>query len=141
MAHAGIVEQVARREVVASFVLTLASGLPVDLRTGVDNNGDSNVVDRPFNPATGTTFARNSYRTPRQVSFDVSLAKRLALTEKLKLELRAEGFNLTNHANLIRVNATYGNGSQPLATFLQPIAGISNSDPARQFQFGLRMIF
>ncbi|MFN7929176.1 MAG: TonB-dependent receptor [Blastocatellia bacterium] len=125
----------------ASFVLTLASGLPVDPRTGVDNNGDSNVVDRPVNPATGTVFARNSFRTPQQVSLDLSLAKRLAITEKLKLELRAEGFNLTNHANLIRVNANYGNNAQPLAPFLCPIGGISNSDPARQFQFGVRMIF
>lgn len=127
----------------ASFVLTLASGLPVDPRTGVDNNGDSNVVDRPFNPATGTIFARNSFRTPKQFSFDLSLAKRIVVRENFKLELRAEGFNLTNHSNLIKVNATYGNTAdgKPLASFLTPIAGLSNSDPARQFQAGLRLIF
>ena len=127
----------------ASFVLTLASGLPVDPRTGVDNNGDSNIVDRPFNPATGAILARNSFRTPKQFSFDLSLAKRIVVSEKLKLELRAEGFNLTNHSNLIKVNATYGNtaNGKPLASFLTPIAGVSNSDPARQFQAGLRLIF
>ncbi len=127
----------------ASFVLTLASGLPVDPRTGADNNGDSNIVDRPFNPATGAIFARNSFRTPKQFSFDLSLAKRIVVSEKLKLEFRAEGFNLTNHSNLIKVNPTYGNTAdgKPLATFLTPIAGISNSDPARQFQAGLRLIF
>ena len=127
----------------ASFVMTLASGLPVDPRTGVDNNGDSNLVDRPFNPASGAIFARNSFRTPKQFSLDLSLAKRIMVSENLKLELRAEGFNLTNHSNLIKVNATYGNASngQPLASFLAPVAGLSNSDPARQFQFGLRLIF
>ena len=127
----------------ASFVLTLASGLPVDPRTGVDNNGDSNIVDRPFNPATGAIFARNSFRTPKQFSLDLSLAKRIAISENLKLEFRAEGFNLTNHSNLIRVNTTYGNTAdgKALATFRAPIAGVSNSDPARQFQAGLRLIF
>ena len=127
----------------ASFVMTMASGLPVDPRTGVDNNGDSNLVDRPFNPSSGAIFARNSFRTPKQFSLDLSLAKRIMVSENLKLELRAEGFNLTNHANLIKVNSTYGNASdgKPLTSFLTPVAGLSNSDPARQFQFGLRLIF
>lgn len=125
----------------ASFILTLASGLPVDPRTGVDNNGDSNVVDRPINPATGSTFARNSFRTPTQASFDLSLAKRITLREGLRLELRAEGFNLFNRNNYIKVNSTWGNGATPLATFLAPIAGISNSDPSRQFQVAMRLMF
>ncbi|HZS07014.1 MAG TPA: TonB-dependent receptor [Blastocatellia bacterium] len=119
----------------ASFVLTLASGLPVDPRTGVDNNGDSNLVDRPVG------FARNSFRTPAQASFDTSLARRITLRENLRLELRAEAFNLFNRSNLIKVNGTYGNGATSLLSFLTPIAGISNSDPGRQFQFALRLLF
>lgn len=125
----------------ASFVLTLASGLPVDPRTGVDNNGDANVVDRPFNPATGAVFARNSFRTPMQASFDLSLAKRVALTEGVKLELRAEAFNLFNRSNYIKLNGTWGNGATADAKFLTPIAGVANVDPGRQFQFGLRLLF
>ncbi|HWQ33842.1 MAG TPA: TonB-dependent receptor [Blastocatellia bacterium] len=125
----------------ASFILTLASGLPVDPRTGVDNNGDSNLVDRPVNPATGAVFARNSFRTPMQASVDLSLSKRLVVLEKMRLEMRAEAFNLLNHSNFIRVNSTWGNGTTPLATFLAPVAGISNVDPGRQFQFGLRLTF
>lgn len=125
----------------ASFIATLASGLPLDPRTGVDNNGDSNVVDRPVNPATGTVFSRNSFRMPSQANFDISLAKTIHLAERLRLDLRAECFNLLNRTNAVRVNATWGNGSAPLATFLAPIAGVSNSDPARQFQFGLRLLF
>jgi hypothetical protein len=125
----------------ASLIVTLASGLPVDPRTGVDNNGDSNLVDRPVNPATGAVFSRNSFRTPRQASVDFSLAKRILVKEGVRLELRAEAFNLFNRNNYIKVNPTYGNGAVPLATFLQPVAGISNSDPARQFQFALRLLF
>ena len=125
----------------ASFVLVLASGLPVDPRTGVDNNGDSNLIDRPVNPATGVVFARNSFRTPMQSNFDMSLAKRVALREGMWLELRAEAFNLFNRNNYVRLNATYGDAAAPLSTFLTPIAGISNSDPRRQFQFALKLLF
>jgi hypothetical protein len=82
----------------ASFILTLASGLPVDPRTGVDNNGDSNLVDRPVNPATGAVFACNSFRAPMQASVDLSLSKRIVVLEKMRLEMRAEAFNLLNHS-------------------------------------------
>ena len=125
----------------ASFIATIGSGLPIDSRTGVDNNGDTYVVDRPFNPATGAAFSRNAFRAPMQASFDLSLAKRVQLHEKLRLELRAEAFNLANRNNYIRVNSTWGNGSAPLATFRKPIAGAGNSDPARQFQFAARLVF
>ncbi|MFN2456298.1 MAG: carboxypeptidase regulatory-like domain-containing protein [Pyrinomonadaceae bacterium] len=118
-----------------SFVATLASGLPVNPLTGNDDNGDGYRVDRPAN------FGRNSFRAPMQASFDTSLAKRFALTEKTRLELRAEAFNLFNHSNLIRVNNIYGSGQTPLPTFLAPLAGRSNSDPGRQFQFGARFLF
>ncbi len=115
-----------------SFVATLASGLPVNPLTGEDTNGDGYRQDRPFG------FGRNSFRTPMQQSFDVSLARRFALGERMRLELRAEGFNLTNHSNYIKLNNFYGNGSTPDSEFLTPLAGVANSDPGRQFQFGAR---
>jgi outer membrane receptor protein involved in Fe transport len=118
-----------------SFITTIASGLPVNPLTGEDTNGDGYRVDRPEG------FARNSFRTPMQATFDASLAKRIALREGLQLELRAEAFNLFNRSNFIKLNNTYGTGTTPLPTFLTPIAGISNSDPGRQFQFAARIIF
>lgn len=118
-----------------SFVTTLASGLPINPVTGVDNDGDGYLADRPVG------FARNSFRTPMQASFDLSLAKRFQLRENVRLELRAEAFNLTNHTNYIKLNNIYGNGAAPLPTFLAPLSGIQNSDPGRQFQFGTRLIF
>lgn len=118
-----------------SFVATLASGLPVNPVTGDDTNGDGYRVDRPVG------FGRNSFRTPTQVNFDTSFAKKFALRENIRLEFRAEAFNLFNRSNFIKLNNIYGNGAAPLPTFLTPLAGISNSDPGRQFQFGTRLIF
>jgi hypothetical protein len=129
----GLVELPFRSQL--SFVATIGSGLPLNPLTGEDNNGDGYRTDRPVG------FARNSFRTPMQASFDLSLAKKFSLREDLLLEFRAEAFNLTNHTNYIKLNNIYGNGATPLPTFLTPIAGIQNSDPGRQFQFGARLIF
>jgi hypothetical protein len=118
-----------------SFIATLASGLPVNALTGVDNDGDGYRFDRPIG------MARNSFRTPVQATFDTSLAKRFQLREGLRLELRGEVFNLFNRNNHIKLQNTYGNASAPRADFLSPLAGVQNSDQARQFQFGARLIF
>jgi hypothetical protein len=118
-----------------SFIATVASGLPVNPLTGDDTNGDGYRVDRPAG------FARNSFRTPMQASFDASLSKRFALRENVRLELRAEAFNFFNHSNFIKLNNIYGSSPTPIDSFLTPIAGVANSDPGRQIQFGARLIF
>jgi outer membrane receptor protein involved in Fe transport len=118
-----------------SFIATLASGLPVNPLTGDDTNGDGYRVDRPAG------FARNSFRTPMQASFDASFSKRFTLRENVQLEFRAEAFNLFNRSNFIKLNNIYGSGAAPIQSFLTPIAGVSNADPGRQIQFGARLIF
>jgi outer membrane receptor protein involved in Fe transport len=118
-----------------SFVATLGSGLPVNAVTGVDNDGDGYRFDRPL------AFARNSFRTPLQATFDASLAKRIRVSEGVRVELRAEVFNLFNRNNYIKLQNIYGNSLAPRPDFLTPLAGVQNSDPARQFQFGARLIF
>lgn len=129
----GLVELPFRTQL--SLIATVASGLPINPLTGEDTNGDGYRVDRPAG------FSRNSFRTPMQATFDASLSKRVALGEGLQLELRAEAFNLFNRSNFIKLNNIYGTGQAPLATFLTPIAGLSNSDPGRQLQFAARIIF
>lgn len=118
-----------------SVVATLASGLPVNPVTGDDTNADGYRADRPFG------FGRNSFRTPAQISFDASLSKRFDIGESTRIELRAEGFNVFNHTNYIRLNNIYGNAATPRATFLAGQPGAANSDPGRQLQFGARFIF
>lgn len=121
-----------------AIVATVASGLPVNPTTGRDNNGDSYTVDRPIG------FGRNSFRGPRQFDVDMAASRAFPLlgsASRLRLELRVEAFNLFNRQNLIRVNNIYGEGPAPLATFLAPIAGITNVDPGRQLQVTARVKF
>ncbi len=103
--------------------------------TGSDNNGDTYVVDRPVG------VGRNSFRAPPQLNVDAAVSKRFKLNGRMQAEARIEALDLFNHPNFIRVNSIYGEGPAPLRTFLAPIAGITNSDPSRQFQLMLRLHF
>jgi hypothetical protein len=118
-----------------SVVTTAASGLPVNPTTGRDNNGDSYTVDRPVG------LDRNSFRGPAQLNIDMAAAKRFPLGGRVLAEGRLDVFNLLNRENFIRVNNIYGEGPAPLATFLAPVAGITNADPSRQIQLSVRVIF
>lgn len=119
----------------ASAFLVLASGLPINPLTGVDNNGDGNNVDRPVG------YSRNSFRGTPQRSLDLSLSRMFAVTERARVELRADTFNLFNNQNYYSFNKVFGNGSTAAATFLSAVAGIANVDPARQFTFGMKFLF
>jgi hypothetical protein len=52
------------------------------------------------NPSLGTygTLPRNFLRGPGRTNLDMSFVKATAITERLKLEVRADAFNLLNHA-------------------------------------------
>ena len=122
-------------KVTLSLTTLAATGLPVNPLTGTDNNGDTYSADRPVG------FGRNSFRGPRQIQIDASLVKRIQLRDRLNLDLRVEVFNLANRNNYINLNNVYGEGPTPRATFLQPIAGVTNTDPSRQIQFSVRLHF
>jgi outer membrane receptor protein involved in Fe transport len=118
-----------------AVVAVAASGLPVNPITGRDNNGDSYTVDRPIG------LARNSFRGPAQFNVDLAAGKRFRAGERWRVEARLEVFNLFNRANFIRVNNIFGEGPAPVATFLAPVAGITNADPSRQIQFAFKVSF
>ncbi len=118
-----------------SVVVTAASGLSVNPTTGRDNNGDSYPVDRPVG------FGRNSFRGPAQLNLDAAAAKRVRLGARYAVEARVEVFNVLNRVNPIKVNGIYGEGPSPLPTFLAPVAGVTNVDPARQVQLSARFLF
>ncbi|MBV9759111.1 MAG: TonB-dependent receptor [Acidobacteriaceae bacterium] len=95
-----------------------------------------------FNPAAFTepeqpyrqgTAGRNSLRGPDLLVSNISIAKNLLLTERRSLELRAEAFNVFNHANLANPNSTIDESGAGQITAIQV--------PMRQMQFALHLQF
>jgi hypothetical protein len=114
-----------------SYIFTYASRLPFNVLLGSDRNFDTNNNDRPAG------VGRNTGRGFDFASFDLRLRRRFRITERVGLDVLAEGFNLLNRANFGVPNNTFGPGATPNANFGQPTAAF---DP-RQFQFGLKVSF
>jgi hypothetical protein len=114
-----------------SYIFTYASPLPFNIQTGTDRNNDTNANDRPAG------VGRNTGRGFDFASLDLRLSRRFRLTERVRVEALAEGFNVFNRANLQLPNNIFGTGLTPRAGFRQPNAA---ADP-RQLQFGLRLDF
>lgn len=114
-----------------SYIFTYASPLPFNIQTGTDRNNDTNANDRPFG------VGRNTGRGFDFASLDLRLSRRFQLTEHVRVEALAEGFNVFNRANLQLPNNIFGTGLAPRAGFRLPNAA---ADP-RQLQFGLRLDF
>jgi hypothetical protein len=151
-----------------SGVETMQSGLPFTPQLGFNptNNGDSRNPIRPsWNPAFsgpvvlgGPTqyFNPNAFILPpagtygnagRDVLYgpglattDLSLAKNTPISEKVKLQFRAEFFNLFNRANFGSPNAVVFASASPAPS---PTAGVitSTSTTSRQIQFGLKFLW
>jgi outer membrane receptor protein involved in Fe transport len=125
-------------ETTFSLVATAASGIRINPITGVDNNGDGRLVDRPAG------FARNSFAGKSQTRLDASLSKSFRvgiINETARFEIRGDVFNLFNNSNFYRFTNIYGNEANPNRDFAQPVGGVSNVDPGRQIQFMARFIF
>jgi outer membrane receptor protein involved in Fe transport len=158
------------------------SGVPFNISSGVDVNGDGNAPDRAaliagnldsiLEPgggvngnrrylrsstlisgantptrrvfADGTTIGvspqpelvssylkRGALHGPPMRLIDLSLLRRIALRERLSLQLRAEAFNVANITNL----------GQPINTITSPLFGEIQgvATPPRQLQFGARL--
>ena len=151
-----------------SGVETMQSGLPFTPQLGFNptNNGDSRNPIRPsWNPAfsgpivlggpnqyfnpnafilppTGTygNVGRDILYGPGLATTDLSLAKNTSISEKLRLQFRAEFFNVFNRANFGSPNAVvFGSASATPS----PTAGVITltSTTSRQIQFGLKLLW
>jgi hypothetical protein len=126
-------------------ITTAASGRPYAITAGVDTNGDGSTADRPFDRATGTFIERNLWRGTPTYSTDLFGQKSFSLNERMRLELRAEVFNVFNNRNILAGrNASYGTpifGTPTTTNFGGANGGIANVDPSRELQFQVRLRF
>ena len=75
---------------------------------------------------------RNVARGPGVGNLDLSVFRNFAVREQVRLQLRAEFFNATNHPNF----------DLPVNDLASPSFGrILEAGPARLIQFGLKLIF
>jgi hypothetical protein len=140
-----------------SGITTLTTGRPfnVGLAQGV-NNGAPSWPDRigrgtlpnpdPYYwfdarafvappPNTYGNVARGVLYAPGHVNFDVSLVKNIRLTERMKLQFRADSFNLFNTPAFGFPNASIG--SPTVGRITSTLIGVDN----RSMQFALKVEF
>jgi carboxypeptidase family protein/TonB-dependent receptor-like protein len=132
---------------VSSF-LQYYSSLPFNITSGVQNL--QGTTSRPL--AAGATAAPNfDVRAVSLISrnagigsdfftLNLRVSRFFRIAGDVKVEGLVEGFNLTNHVNVLTRNTNFGPGAyptNPVSTFNQITAV---GDP-RSFQFGLRLTF
>jgi hypothetical protein len=88
----------------------------------------------PAGPILGNN-GRNSLIGPGLVDFDFTAIKDTRITERFKLQFRAEFFNLFNHANFQAPNIDAGTSTLPSVTISQ------TTTDGRDVQFGLKLIW
>jgi len=86
------------------------------------------------NPASGQfgNVGRNTLIGPGAVGIDFSLFKNFPVDERMKIQFRAEAFNLINHPNFSGLSTTYDGSSPGLLTTAQA---------SRQIQLALKFLF
>jgi hypothetical protein len=123
-------------------VLTLpaANSAPFDSVLGVSD----------FGPYPADMTGRNTFRGPGAWNLDAAITKSFALTERLRLEFRAEGFDVFNHHNFYilqtGLDAANFTGGPITVTALKGGLGTNNvsatnHDERRFGQFALRLTF
>ncbi len=136
-------------------IFEVSSGRPFNIITGSDTNGDlqssndrpsvdaNGVLFTPATPFTNGSLGRNMGITHAYSSLDLRLTRAVRLTERVRLDVIAEGFNLFNRFNeaaaspfFTDVNA-FGRRDSGGHYYSRPTAAY---DP-RQFQFGLKLNF
>ena len=136
----------------AGTLTQLASARPFNATTGVDNNGDGANNDRPV--INGRVVPKSAFRGTPTSEVAIFVENRIKLTERTRLLLRLEGFNIFNHGNFLgRGVTTYGDLATPATTFGQftpanaigadghAIPAFANIDPPRMFQLQARLMF
>ncbi len=127
-----------------SGILLARSFAPFNLETGFDSLGDRHTdTHRPFG------LGRNVGVGPAFFGMDIRLTRSLPLSERVRLEVVGEAFNLLNRTNFKAVNGQVGDlqleevPDRPTGrrgSVTDPLSFTSAFDP-RQFQLSLRVSF
>jgi hypothetical protein len=129
-------------------IFTYNSGHPFNLLAGGEVNGNNHTTnERPIGAGRDTGLG------PDQINLDMRLSWQHKVSEKARLQLTAEAFNIANHTNYASVNNEVGplfgltpgfttfavHGSAALSPS-QPL-GFTSAFPKREIQLGLRLTF
>jgi hypothetical protein len=158
---AGVFDSPWKESILSGFqlapIFTYNSGHPFNLLAGGEVNGDNHTTnERPIGAPRDTGLG------PKLIDFDMRLSWHYKLSEKVNLQLTAEGFNIANRTNFASVNNEVGPlfGFQPgfttfnvhgikpgtplpgggTATSSTPLAFTSDL-AKREFQLGVRLSF
>jgi hypothetical protein len=119
-----------------------------DLSPGQGCPGGRAVNPNAFTaPASGLGDApRNFVRGFDAVQMDLAVRREFPIHERLKLQFRAEAFNVFNHPNFGLINAqfaepTFGQATATLAQSLGILSPLYQTGGARSMQFGLKLVF
>jgi Carboxypeptidase regulatory-like domain/TonB dependent receptor len=120
---------------------TVGSALPYNIVTGTTNSGNTGATtDRPV--INGAVIGRNAGRGNGQYSVDPFVSRAFPLyRDQVKLDLRAEAFNVLNHANFVGYSGTYGNGVTAGVGFGAPLVGVTSQLTPRAMQFSVKVSF
>jgi hypothetical protein len=100
-----------------------------------------------FGPFPPTMTGRNIFVEPGNWSVDLSIHKEYAFTERFRLQLRAEAFNVFNHSNLYLVGSNTDVNGNSFATVIRgvradntSVSGAVSTDN-RNLQLAVKLIF
>ena len=119
-----------------STMMQAYSALPLNITSGVTTV--QGTAGRPV--VNGEFIERNAGVGSDFFNLSVRVSRTFRIRGRVQLEALVEGFNLTNHLNVVTRNGNFGSGdypSHPSPTFGQPTAVAE----LRSFQFGARVRF
>ena len=119
-----------------------------DLQPGQGCPGDRAINPQAFtNVSSGFGDApRNFVRDFDAVQMDLAIRRDFPIHERLKLQFRAEAFNIFNHPNFGTINAnfgqtTFGQATATLASSLGVLSPLYQMGGPRSMQFAFKLVF
>ena len=108
-------------------------GNPTGLQAGdpLNHYFDSTAFQVPSASSPFGNLGRNAFRTPGLNQWDLGVSKKFIVRERVGIQFRSEFFNVLNHTNF-----TFPDANITDAAF----GTIRSTYPARQIQFGLKLI-